>query len=262
MGDGFRAMGCDCFAGVTAGAGDTRRAARALAAARAEVTACEQTLSRFLPDSDLSRVNHGAGAWVQVDPRMVSATRAALAARRATGGRYDPTILAPLVAAGYDRSFELLEERPARGSGDWRPGAESRSAWAACAWPRARRSTSGASPRAGPPDVPWPRCARHGRRCRVASSTSAVTWPSGAAPPRAGRGVSPWPTHARPGTTSRPSCWRAAASRPPGATGAASGPAARCTTSSTRPPASRRREDRSRSPSSRPSPVARRRSRP
>ena len=123
MGEGFRAMGCDCFAGVTAGAGDARRAERALAAARAEVAACERTLSRFLPGSDLSRVNRDAGAWVEVDARMVSATRAALAARRATGGRYDPTILAPLVAAGYDRSFELLEERPARDAGDWRPGA-------------------------------------------------------------------------------------------------------------------------------------------
>lgn len=123
MGEGFRAMGCDCFAGVTAGAGDARRAARALAAARAEVAACEQTLSRFLPGSDLSRVNRDAGAWVEVDPRMVSATRAALAARRATGGLYDPTILAPLVAAGYDRSFEQLEERAPRDPGRWRPGA-------------------------------------------------------------------------------------------------------------------------------------------
>ena len=77
MGEGFRAMGCDCFAGVTAGAGDGRRAARALVAGRAEVTACEETLSRFLPGSDLSRVNDGSGTWVEVDPRMAAATRAA-----------------------------------------------------------------------------------------------------------------------------------------------------------------------------------------
>ncbi|HTI33225.1 MAG TPA: FAD:protein FMN transferase [Miltoncostaea sp.] len=124
VGAGFRAMGCDCFAGATAGAGDGRRAARALAAARAEVAACERALSRFLTDSDLSRANRGAGGWVAVGDRMAGATRAALAARRATGGRYDPTVLAPLVAAGYDRSFELLEHRAPRDPGGWRPGAE------------------------------------------------------------------------------------------------------------------------------------------
>ncbi len=124
VGEGFRAMGCDCFAGITAGTGDGRRAARALAAARAEVAACERALSRFLADSDLSRVNRDAGAWVEVDARMAGATRAALAARRATGGAYDPTILGPLVAAGYDRSFEQLEQRAPRDPAGWRPGAE------------------------------------------------------------------------------------------------------------------------------------------
>ena len=40
----------------------------------------------------------------------------------ATGGRFDPTILPALVAAGYDRSFELLEERPPRRIDGWRAG--------------------------------------------------------------------------------------------------------------------------------------------
>ena len=122
QGRSFRAMGCDCAIRVTAAAGDSRRVRRALAAAGDEIAACERALSRFLPDSDLSRVNRGAGDWVAVGPRMAGATRAALAARVATGGRYDPTILAALEAAGYDRSFALLDDRPPRVAAGWRPG--------------------------------------------------------------------------------------------------------------------------------------------
>ena len=108
-------MGCDCAIRVTAAAGDARRVRRVLAAAGDEIAACERALSRFLPDSDLSRVNRGAGDWVAVGPRMAGATRAALAARVATGGRYDPTILAALKAAGYDRCSRCsTTARPAR----------------------------------------------------------------------------------------------------------------------------------------------------
>ena len=119
----FRAMGCDCAAAVTSGPGDSRRVRRALEAAREEVGACERALSRFIPDSDLARVNRGAGSWVEVGPRMAGATRAALAARAATDGRFDPTVLPALEAAGYDRSFERLDGRAPRLADGWRPGA-------------------------------------------------------------------------------------------------------------------------------------------
>jgi FAD:protein FMN transferase len=118
----FRAVGTDCSAAVTAGDGDRKRARRALAAAHAEVAACETALSRFDPSSDLSRLNRDAGSWVTVDVRLIEAIRLALNARVATGGRFDPTILPALVAAGYDRSFELLEERPPRRIDGWRAG--------------------------------------------------------------------------------------------------------------------------------------------
>jgi FAD:protein FMN transferase len=119
----FRAVGTDCSAAVTAGDGDQKRARRALAAAHAEVAACEAALSRFDRSSDLSRLNRNAGSWVTVDERLIEALRLALHARAATGGRFDPTILPALVAAGYDRSFELLEERPPRPPRGWRAGA-------------------------------------------------------------------------------------------------------------------------------------------
>ena len=119
----FRAVGTDCSAAVTAGGADLRRARRALTAAHAEGAACEAALSRFDPSSDLSRLNRDAGSWVAVDVRLVEALRLALHARVATRGRFDPTVLPALVAAGYDRSFELLEERPPRQADGWRAGA-------------------------------------------------------------------------------------------------------------------------------------------
>ena len=119
----FRAIGTTCAAAVTARPRDARHAQRALEAARAEVDACEEALSRFLPASDLSRLNAAGGAWSRVDVRLLEALRLSLRAREDTRGRFDPTILPALVAAGYDRSFEQLAERPARRVERWRAGA-------------------------------------------------------------------------------------------------------------------------------------------
>jgi thiamine biosynthesis lipoprotein len=119
----FRAVGTACSAAVTAGPRDARRARRALAAAVDEVAACERSLSRFDPASDLSRLNGAGGAWTSVDRRLVHALSLAVRAREDTGGRFDPTVLPALVAAGYDRSFEQLAARPARRPAGWRAGA-------------------------------------------------------------------------------------------------------------------------------------------
>lgn len=69
----------------------------------------EAELSRFRPDSGLSRLNAAAGQGPQtVSPLLWTALSHALAAARQTQGLFDPTVLGPLRAAGYDRSFELL----------------------------------------------------------------------------------------------------------------------------------------------------------
>jgi FAD:protein FMN transferase len=115
----FRAVGTTCSAAVTPGAG----ARRALEAARTEIEACEAALSRFRPDSDLSRLNDAGGDWVAVDERLCEALVLALRAREATNGRFDPTVLPVLAAAGYDRSFEELDEREPRPAADWHAGA-------------------------------------------------------------------------------------------------------------------------------------------
>jgi FAD:protein FMN transferase len=119
----FRAMGTVCAVAVSATPGDGAMARRALAAGRREVDACERALSRFDPESDLSLLNRMAGEWVVVDMRLVEALDAAERARRETGGRFDATILRALVAAGYDRSYELLEAHEPAPVGNWRAGA-------------------------------------------------------------------------------------------------------------------------------------------
>ena len=119
----FRAVGTTCSVCVTTRRGDRHGARLAIDAAIAEIDACERSLSRFDESSDLSRLNRESGTWVDVDARLVEVLRLALDARRTTGGRFDPTILPALVAAGYDRSFEQLDERPPRTAGGWSAGA-------------------------------------------------------------------------------------------------------------------------------------------
>jgi len=86
----------------------------------------EDTLSRFRPGSELTRLNDRAGAPVGVGPILLAAVESSLAAALATGGLFDPTLRHELVRIGYDRSFEEIENgatarvaRP-RGGGGWR----------------------------------------------------------------------------------------------------------------------------------------------
>jgi FAD:protein FMN transferase len=120
----FRAMGTSCELVVVPAGECEPQAMAALAAGLAEVEICERVLTRFDPTSDLSRLNAATGTWVDVDPRLAAALRAAVDARRATDGRFDPTILPPLLAAGYDRTFDELTHRPAHAINGWRAGAE------------------------------------------------------------------------------------------------------------------------------------------
>jgi thiamine biosynthesis lipoprotein len=87
--------------------------------------AIEAELSRFRPDSGLSRLNAAAGAGPQpVSPLLWTVVSAALDAARRSQGLFDPTLLRPLQRAGYDRSFEQLTPNlsgaaAAVGAPDW-----------------------------------------------------------------------------------------------------------------------------------------------
>jgi thiamine biosynthesis lipoprotein len=64
----------------------------------------EQRLSRFDPNSDLSRLNADPRRSVPAGPMLRAAVEAALHAASLTSGLVDPTLLGPLRATGYDQS--------------------------------------------------------------------------------------------------------------------------------------------------------------
>jgi FAD:protein FMN transferase len=107
----FRAMGCEV---VVAGADDEslRRIGRLFRLR-------ERALSRFSPDSELSRVNASPATSLVVSDVLADALADAIAAARATEGLVDPTVAGALLAAGYDRDLAELsgdaELQPAGG---------------------------------------------------------------------------------------------------------------------------------------------------
>lgn len=66
----------------------------------------EARWSRFLSDSDISRINTALGHPVQVDPVTLTLLDAMLEAWEVTERRFDPTLLRPLLTAGYRSSVE------------------------------------------------------------------------------------------------------------------------------------------------------------
>jgi thiamine biosynthesis lipoprotein len=89
-------------------------AAAARAADRGQRLAAdwERRFSRFRPDSQLSGLNAAGGRPFPVDDVFLDLLEGARAAVRRTGGRFDPSILPALEAAGYDRSIEGVGATP------------------------------------------------------------------------------------------------------------------------------------------------------
>ncbi len=124
----FRAMNTDVQAIVVAGAADVKAATTALADVEALFGSTEAALSRFRPESELSRLNRAAGTdAVPVSPLLFDVLSAALDAARETDGLFDPTVLPALISVGYDQSFPLLppdraprRTRPASPPWSWR----------------------------------------------------------------------------------------------------------------------------------------------
>jgi thiamine biosynthesis lipoprotein len=76
--------------------------------ARDRVVDLERRWSRFLPDSEVSRLTAHSGDALIVSPDTVELVERSVSAWRLTGGMFDPTVLGDVVRAGYDRSFEQL----------------------------------------------------------------------------------------------------------------------------------------------------------
>jgi thiamine biosynthesis lipoprotein len=87
--------------------------AGAAAAARAAELLAEvdRSCSRFRTDSDLTRVNRHAGAWVEIGDTLHAALAVALTAARTTEGIVDPTLGLVLTGLGYDRDFTEVRNR-------------------------------------------------------------------------------------------------------------------------------------------------------
>jgi len=79
-----------------------------LETAAARLDELEARWSRFLPTSEVSRLNAARGAPVVVSPDTMLLIERAIAGWRSTEGRFDPTVLPALVAAGYDQTFDDL----------------------------------------------------------------------------------------------------------------------------------------------------------
>ncbi|MBU6216157.1 MAG: FAD:protein FMN transferase [Acidobacteria bacterium] len=108
----FRAMGTDCHVVVrTAPASDDDRAGQLVEWGIERVRALEARWSRFLSDSDTSRLNDADGAEVGIDETTAELLRVADAARSDTLGWFDPYQGRAMVELGYDRPFEEVRER-------------------------------------------------------------------------------------------------------------------------------------------------------
>ncbi len=70
----------------------------------------EATLSRFRPDSELSRVNEAPGVSVQVSPMFAEVLNVAAELSRRTDGLVDVGLGAEVAAWGYDRSFDVMPD--------------------------------------------------------------------------------------------------------------------------------------------------------
>ena len=95
----WRAMGCSVEVLIVGGSSDL------LDLASTSIDHLERRWSRFLPESDISHLNHAAGSTVHIDLATVVLLQAMRDGWRATAGAFDPTLLAPLVGLGYSASW-------------------------------------------------------------------------------------------------------------------------------------------------------------
>jgi thiamine biosynthesis lipoprotein len=106
----FRAMGSQIAAFLDS---DDPQAASMLEQAPAWFEQWEQSLSRFRPDSELSRLNAAGGSEVKVSPILWDVLSIAMQEAHWSGGLVVPNLLSALEQAGYNRSFDAMMESAA-----------------------------------------------------------------------------------------------------------------------------------------------------
>ena len=73
---------------------------------QAFIEECEQRFSRFLPASEVCRLNDHAGQWCEASTELIDILVLSKAYFHETGGLFDPSVLPDLKRAGYDRSMD------------------------------------------------------------------------------------------------------------------------------------------------------------
>jgi thiamine biosynthesis lipoprotein len=106
----FRAMNTDILLAVEGQEGPDA-SQQLLVQARSRIQDFEQRFSRFLPDSELSRLNVSAGRWAEVSDDLLDLLVLARAYYLETGGLFDPSVLSDLKRVGYDASLEIVQQR-------------------------------------------------------------------------------------------------------------------------------------------------------
>jgi thiamine biosynthesis lipoprotein len=106
--DRFHAMGTTVEVTVVGGAPSL------LTIARGRIRDLERRWSRFLPASEVSRLNAAPGVPLGVSPETVTLVSVARDAARMTDGRFDPLLLDAVEAIGYRDTFTALD-RPVAG---------------------------------------------------------------------------------------------------------------------------------------------------
>lgn len=101
----FRAMGCEMLAIMEP---ESESMPVVLDLIPGWFEAWEQTLSRFRPTSELSRLNQKFDQPVKVSETFWEVFKAAQWADQYTGGLVTPTVLDAVIWAGYDRPFDDL----------------------------------------------------------------------------------------------------------------------------------------------------------
>ncbi|MCU1458952.1 MAG: thiamine biosynthesis lipoprotein ApbE [Actinomycetia bacterium] len=115
--DSFRAMGSDAHVIlVDAPDGSMERA-------RDRLAELERHWSRFLPDSELSRLNARPGRPVIVSGDTFDLISLAVDAWRTTEGAFDPTVDTAMRSLGYDRDLAAVRAEPTPVSPEPEPGA-------------------------------------------------------------------------------------------------------------------------------------------
>ncbi len=84
---------------------DDVAAERLLSLARSWAASLEASWSRFIPTSDVYRLNTARGRSVRISPDTEVLVRHLVAAFDATDGLFDPFVLPALLSAGYDTSL-------------------------------------------------------------------------------------------------------------------------------------------------------------